>query len=78
MLGEPSNDIDIETLETLEELILSWDKIVIYISHDETLIERTANKIIHIEQIRRKTKSRFFAGLLWAIPFRRTNCPVAR
>lgn len=59
LLDEPSNDIDIETLETLEELILSWDKIVIYISHDETLIERTANKIIHIEQIRRKTKSRF-------------------
>ena len=40
LLDEPSNDIDIETLETLEELILSWDKIVIYISHDETLIER--------------------------------------
>lgn len=59
LLDEPSNDIDIETLETLEELILSWDKIVIYISHDETLIEHTANKIIHIEQIRRKTKSRF-------------------
>ena len=59
LLDEPSNDIDIETLETLEELILSWDKIAIYISHDETLIERTANKIIHIEQIRRKTKNRF-------------------
>lgn len=59
LLDEPSNDIDIETLETLEELILNWDKIVIYISHDETLIERTANKIIHIEQIRRKTKSRY-------------------
>ena len=59
LLDEPSNDVDIETLETLEELILNWDKIVIYISHDETLIERTANKIIHIEQIHRKTKSRY-------------------
>lgn len=38
---------------------IAGDKTAIYISHDETLIERTANKIIHIEQIRRKTKSRF-------------------
>lgn len=59
LLDEPSNDIDIETLEGLEELICGWDKIVIYISHDETLIERTANMVIHIEQIQRKTKSRF-------------------
>ena len=59
LLDEPSNDIDISTLELLENLINSWKHIVLYISHDETLIENTANVIIHLEQIMRKTKSRY-------------------
>lgn len=59
LLDEPSNDVDIETLEWLENMILKWPHIVLYISHDETLIERTANMVIHIEQIRRKTQSRY-------------------
>lgn len=59
LLDEPSNDIDIGTLEWLEEFINGWEKIVLYISHDETLIEKTANMVVHIEQIKRKTKSRY-------------------
>lgn len=58
LLDEPSNDIDLETLEWLEGLILGWKGIVLFISHDETLIERTANMVIHVEQIRKKTLSR--------------------
>ena len=59
LLDEPSNDIDIGTLEWLERLLLDSAVPVLYISHDETLIERTANVIIHIEQIHRKTVSRY-------------------
>ena len=59
LLDEPSNDIDIETLEWLERLILEWQGIVLYISHDETLIEKTANVVIHMEQLRRKTVSKY-------------------
>lgn len=59
LFDEPSNDIDIETLEWLETIINDWPHIVLFISHDETLIENTANKIIHIEQLRRKTQSRY-------------------
>jgi len=59
LLDEPSNDIDIATLELLEELINSWEHVVLFISHDETLIEHTANVIIHLEQIQRKTRSRY-------------------
>ncbi len=58
LLDEPSNDIDLETLNWLEDLIIGWPGIVLFISHDETLIERTANMVIHVEQIRRKTLSR--------------------
>jgi ATPase subunit of ABC transporter with duplicated ATPase domains len=59
LLDEPSNDIDISTLELLERLIKGWKHMVLFISHDETLIENTANVVIHIEQIMRKTKSRY-------------------
>ncbi len=59
LLDEPSNDIDIDALEFLEKLINEWKHIVLFISHDETLIENTANVIIHIEQVMRKTKSRY-------------------
>ncbi len=59
LLDEPSNDIDIETLELLEKIIREWKHIVLFISHDETLIENTANVVIHLEQIQRKTRSRY-------------------
>jgi len=59
LLDEPSNDIDIETLEWLERFIVNWPHSVLYISHDETLIERTANMVIHMEQLKRKTESRY-------------------
>lgn len=58
LLDEPSNDIDIETLEWLEQFINTCGKPVLYVSHDETLIEHTANVIIHLEQIMRKTQPR--------------------
>ena len=71
LLDEPSNDLDIETLEWLEELILDWPGIVLFISHDETLIERTANMVIHIEQIRRKTVCRHTIAHVPYLQYRR-------
>ena len=68
LLDEPSNDIDIETLEFLEKVINEWKHIVLFISHDETLIEHTANMVIHIEQIIRKTKARYTVAKL---PYRK-------
>ncbi len=59
LLDEPSNDIDVETLVWLERLIIGWKGIALYISHDETLIENTANMVIHMERIKKKTQSRY-------------------
>ncbi len=58
LLDEPSNDLDMETLLWLEKFILHAEGAVLFISHDETLIERTANVVVHLEQLRRKTTSR--------------------
>lgn len=64
LLDEPSNDIDIKTLELLEKIIKEWKQIVLFISHDEMLIENTANMVIHIEQVMRKTKARYTVAKL--------------
>ncbi len=59
LLDEPSNDLDIDTLEWLEAFIRDCPVPVLYISHDETLLENTANVVVHIEQLRRKTLPRW-------------------
>lgn len=58
LLDEPTNDLDIATLQWLESFITESRLPILYISHDETLIENTANVIVHMEQIVRKTKCR--------------------
>ena len=67
LLDEPSNDIDIHTLQWLERFINTCQIPVVFISHDETLIENTANVIIHFEQLRRKT---VFRGTVARVDYR--------
>ena len=57
-LDEPTNDLDIETLEWLESFINNTNKPIMYVSHDETLLANTANMILHLEQIMKKTEPR--------------------
>ena len=59
LLDEPSNDIDMDTLQWLEDFINNCGLSVIFISHDEILLQNTASIIIHLEQIRRKTICRY-------------------
>ena len=58
LLDEPTNDLDFDTLRWMERFLLSTRLPVLYISHDETLIEHTANVILHMEQLIRKTRCR--------------------
>ena len=58
LLDEPTNDLDLDTLVWLERFLQNEKRTVLYVSHDETLIERTANVIVHMEQLAGKTKCR--------------------
>jgi len=58
LLDEPTNDLDIETLEWLEEFIVNSNRPILFISHDETLLEGTANIILHLEYVKTKKKAR--------------------
>lgn len=52
LLDEPSSDLDLETLEWLEAFIRAFPGSVLYISHDEMLIENTATMVLHMEHPR--------------------------
>lgn len=58
LLDEPSNDLDLDALEWLEDYIANCNLPVLFVSHDETLIEKTANVVIHLELLRRKALPR--------------------
>ncbi len=59
LLDEPSNDLDMDSLHWLEKFINEAKIPVLYISHDETLLENTANKIVHLEQLKRKQECKY-------------------
>ncbi len=56
LLDEPTNNLDIDTIILLENFIKKSNVPVVYISHDERLLENTCNRILHFEQIKRKTE----------------------
>lgn len=58
LLDEPTNDLDLETLLWLENFIINQEMIILFISHDETLLENCATSILHLEQVLRKSKPR--------------------
>jgi len=46
ILDEPTNDLDMETLELLEDLLADYDGTLILISHDRDFIDRLASSTI--------------------------------
>ncbi|WP_150463739.1 ATP-binding cassette domain-containing protein [Francisella sp. XLW-1] len=49
ILDEPTNDLDIETLEILEEMLISYQGTVIIVSHDREFINNVATSTIVFE-----------------------------
>ena len=49
VLDEPTNDLDIETLELLEELLQSYEGTVFLVSHDRTFLDNVVTSTIAFE-----------------------------
>ncbi len=49
VLDEPTNDLDIETLDLLQELISDYDGTVLLVSHDRDFLDRIATTTIAME-----------------------------
>ena len=64
LLDEPSSDLDIDSQVVLKKFIQESNKTIIFISHDEALLEKTATAILHLELIKRRQVARasYFSG----------------
>ncbi len=49
VLDEPTNDLDIETLELLEELLQDYDGTVFLVSHDRAFLDNVVTQVIAAE-----------------------------
>ncbi len=49
VLDEPTNDLDLETLDLLQELIADYDGTVLLVSHDRDFLDRTVSRTIAYE-----------------------------
>ena len=49
VLDEPTNDLDIETLELLEELLATYDGTLFLVSHDRAFLDNVVTQVIAFE-----------------------------
>ncbi|KRV81919.1 ATP-binding cassette domain-containing protein [Pseudomonas citronellolis] len=49
VLDEPTNDLDVETLELLEEVLLSFDGTVLMVSHDRAFLDNVVTSTLVFE-----------------------------
>ncbi len=49
VLDEPTNDLDIETLDLLQEVLADYDGTVLLVSHDRDFIDRVATTTVALE-----------------------------
>ena len=50
VLDEPTNDLDVETLEVLEQKLIEYTGTLIVVSHDRTFLDNVATSILVFEQ----------------------------
>ena len=56
-LDEPSNDLDLETIDWLKRKIQKMKQTVIFISHDEDLLSQTAGTIVHLRLVKHRKEA---------------------
>ena len=49
VLDEPTNDLDMETLDLLQEVIAEYDGTILVVSHDRDFLDRTVNAVLAFE-----------------------------
>lgn len=56
-LDEPSNDLDLETIDWLKGQIQKLRQTVIFISHDEDFLSQTADTIVHLRLVKHRKEA---------------------
>jgi len=61
VLDEPTNDLDVETLITLENALRNFQGAVILVTHDRYFMDQIATEILAMDQIENDTLVQFFS-----------------
>lgn len=56
LLDEPTNFLDIHALEALEHFMLAYEGTIIFVTHDQTFMERMAEVKFDIDPVKRILK----------------------
>lgn len=56
-LDEPSNDLDLETVDWLKNQIQKIRQTIIFISHDEEFLSQTADTIVHLRLVKHRKEA---------------------
>ncbi len=59
ILDEPTNDLDLETMDLLTEMLSNYKGTLLIVSHDRDFLDQTVNKILYFEG---KGKASLFLG----------------
>ena len=62
VLDEPTNDLDIETLDLLQEVIADYEGTVLIVSHDRDFLDRTVTITLGLPSVLRSTTSKSTAA----------------
>ena len=49
ILDEPTNDLDLETMDLLTEMLTNYKGTLLIVSHDRDFLDQTVNKILHFD-----------------------------
>lgn len=55
ILDEPTNHIDIDTREMLEEALIKYSGTVLFVSHDRYFVNKLASRVVNIENCKIKS-----------------------
>lgn len=75
VLDEPTNDLDLETLDLLEEVIADYEGTALLVSHDRDFLDRVATQIVLAEEGGRFTE---YAGGYADMLAQRGEAPAGR
>ncbi len=50
ILDEPTNDLDLETLDLLTEMLSNYNGTLLIVSHNRDFLDQTVNKILHFKE----------------------------
>ena len=75
VLDEPTNDLDIETLDLLQEVLAEYEPTIILVSHDRDFLDRVVTSIIAVEGDGKIEE--FVGGFSDYAAFRKTETEVA-